>query len=145
MGFPLLVRCHLYIELGPWTHMGHRANIIIKDIIHNFASFSKNKCVFCWWDRVIKSIDTINPYILIHNKYKYWWNAEMTLYWQYLTPPFLWWYCAGHQAVSLVWWVVIYGATSWQGSHKLVFMHNPQVSVVGSTCWIQGLENDIII
>ena len=29
MGFPLLVKCHLYIELGPWCCVGHRGFLLV--------------------------------------------------------------------------------------------------------------------
>ena len=41
MGFSILVRCRLYIQPAPWVHMGHTANMIIKDTIYIFASISK--------------------------------------------------------------------------------------------------------
>ena len=44
------------LKMESWTNMRLAANIIIKDIIHIFASICKS-CIFCWWDDVIASTD----------------------------------------------------------------------------------------
>ena len=46
------------LKMASWTHMGRTANIIIKDVIHIFASISLDS-IFCWWDGVIVSAGTV--------------------------------------------------------------------------------------
>ena len=43
------------LKMESWMHLGRTANIIVKDVIHNFLRPSAKSCVFCWWDGVIAS------------------------------------------------------------------------------------------